>query len=109
MDIQSNRPATAPGGNKYISRPGERFRDEIGHLLGRSQGSRLGSTVDDIPDGIMSRDPVSVAPTSDLVISKRVNCVIICGLCRQRIINNAHAKKLNAKIFCAKFSRFNGR
>ena len=65
-----------PDGEKNISRSGERVCNEVGRLLGGSQGSRLGSTEDDITNGIVLGDPIPISPTADLVVSKRVSCVV---------------------------------
>ena len=76
MDIQGSWPATAPGREEDISRPGERVGDQVGHLFGWSQGGRLGSAEDDVPDGVMAGYPIPVASTADLVVTKRVSCIV---------------------------------
>ena len=76
MDIQGSWPATAPGREEDISRPGERVGDQAGHLFGGSQGGRLGSAEDDVPDGVVAGYPIPVASTADLVVTKRVSCVV---------------------------------
>ena len=54
----------------------ERVGDQAGHLFGGSQGGRLGSAEDDVPDGVVAGYPIPVASTADLVVTKRVSCVV---------------------------------
>ena len=81
MDIQGSWPATAPGREEDISRPGERVGDQAGHLFGGSQGGRLGSAEDDVPDGVVAGYPIPVASTADLIRLTRAGCVKKCPAC----------------------------
>ena len=45
MYVKCSWPTVAPGGKEDVSRPGERVHNQIGHLLGGSQGSRLAEEV----------------------------------------------------------------
>ena len=69
MHIQCSRMTTAPGREVDISWSGEGIGNEIGEFNGRGQSSRLGGTEDDVPDGIVSHDPISIPSTSNLVVA----------------------------------------
>ena len=58
----------------------ERVRDQISCLFGGSQGGRLGSAIKMTSrDSIMSGDSVSVARTTNLVVTKGVSSVEAYG------------------------------
>ena len=45
------------------------------------QGSRLGSTKDDIMDGVVPQDTITVSPTANLMVSKNISkyvCACVC-------------------------------
>ena len=79
MYVQGSRTALAPGGEDDVSRSGERVRDQISCLFGCSQGGRLGSAKNDVSDSVMSGDSVSVAKTTELVVTKGVSSVEAYG------------------------------
>ena len=69
MHIQCSRMTTAPGREVDISWSGEGIGNEVGEFNGRGQSSRLGGTEDDVPDGIVPYDPISIPSTSNLVVA----------------------------------------
>ena len=74
VHVQSSRSTTAPGGQEDVSWSGEGVGDQVRHLPRRGQGSRLGSTKEYISNGIVSCNPVCIAPAPDLVVPKGVCC-----------------------------------
>ena len=61
-------------GEEDVSWSGEGVGDQVGHFSGWGQGSGLGSREEDVTDGIVAHDPVSIASTANLVVPKRVRC-----------------------------------
>ena len=76
VHVQGSRSTTAPGGQEDVSWSGEGVGDQVRHLPRRGQGSRLGSAKEYISDGIVSCNPVCVAPAPDLVVPKGVCCAV---------------------------------
>ena len=70
MDVQSSRTTRTPGGEVDVSRTGEGAGDQVRHLLRWSKGSRLGSTVEHVTDGIVTCYPVT---TANLMVTIRVS------------------------------------
>ena len=72
MHIKSRWTFSTPSGENYISR----LRGGLGHkaegLLRRCQSYRLGSTEDHTPNGVVTRDPIAIATTADLMVSVAV-------------------------------------
>ena len=74
MDIECRRTTTTPGGEEYVRWSGVGVRYHTGSLSSGCQSRRLGSEKQDITDGVVASDPVPVAPTANLVVSKGVRC-----------------------------------
>ena len=74
MDIQCRRTTTTPGGEEYVRWSGVGVWHHTGSLSSGCQSRRLGSEKQDITDGVVASDPVPVAPTANLVVSKGVRC-----------------------------------
>ena len=72
VDVQSSRTTSTPGGEVDVSRAGEGAGDQVSHLLRWSKGSRLGSTVEHVTDGIVTCNPVPLPPTANLMVTIRV-------------------------------------
>ena len=73
MDVESSRATTAPAREEHISRAGEGARRQTQGLLRGSEGSRLSRGEDHIPDRVVARDAVAIAPTADLVVPEDVS------------------------------------
>ena len=74
MDIECRRTTTTPGGEEYVRWSGVGVWHHTGSLSSGCQSRRLGSEKQDIMDGVVASDPVPVAPTANLVVSKGVRC-----------------------------------
>ncbi len=59
-----------PGRKEHICRVEEGISNDAGSFM---DGSRLGSSEEDIPDGIMAVDPIIIATTAHLVIAIYIN------------------------------------
>ena len=73
MDVESSRATTAPAREEHISGAGEGARRQTQGLLRGSEGSRLSRGEDHIPDRVVARDAVAIAPTADLVVPEDVS------------------------------------
>ena len=73
QDIQSSRPASSPLWEVNISRSVTGTQQQSRSLPARSQSSRLRGREEDVRDGIMTKNPVTIPPTSHLMISKGVS------------------------------------
>ena len=74
MDIECRRTTTTPGGEEYVRWSGMGVWHHTGSLSSGCQSRRLGSEKQDHMDGVVASDPVPIAPTANLVISKGVRC-----------------------------------
>ena len=62
-----------PVREEYIGRPSRGVGHKAKGLLRRCQGRRLGSTEDHIPNDVVTRDPIAVVATADLMVSVDVH------------------------------------
>ena len=69
MHIKSRWSSLTPVREEYISGPRRGVEHKAKNLLQRCQSRRLGSTEDHIPNGVVTRDSIAVASTSDLMVS----------------------------------------
>ena len=69
----AGRPQLHVGRKTSVGLERERVQDEVGHLFGWRQGSRLGSTKDGITDGVVPQDPITASPTANLMVSKHTS------------------------------------
>ena len=73
VDVESSRATTAPAREEHISGAGEGARRQTQGLFRGSEGSRLSRGADHIPDSVVARDAVAIAPTADLVVPEDVS------------------------------------
>ena len=73
-DVQCRGVTTAPGGEEYVCRPGLGVGHHTGSLSHCCQGRRPGSEEQDVADGVVVSNPVPVASTPHLVVSKGIRC-----------------------------------
>ncbi len=58
-----------PGRKEHICRAREGISDDAGSFKGWGQSSRLGSSEEYIPEGIVAVDPITIASAAHLVIT----------------------------------------
>ena len=73
MDVQSSRATTAPVGEEDVCWARHRVRYHTRGLLGGGQGSGLGSSEDHVSNSIMARDAVTIATTTNLMVTEDVS------------------------------------
>ena len=73
VDVESSRVTTAPAREEHISGAGEGARRQTQGLFRGTEGSRLSRGEDHIPDRVVARDAVAIAPTADLVVPEDVS------------------------------------
>ena len=67
--IKSSGASETPAGDENVARASLRARHQAGGLLGGSQSSGLGSSVDNITDCVVPGDAIPVPPAAYLVIT----------------------------------------
>ena len=73
MDVQSGRATTAPDGEEDVCWARYRVRHHTRGLLGGGQGSGLDSSENHVSNGVMARDAVTIATTTNLMVTEDVS------------------------------------